>query len=773
MTGSAGESPVAPGAGGSAGEPDQLELPGMPAPRRRPAPGAAAVTATDDLPVARVVVEVPVLRLDHTFDYLVPVSMADGVAPGVRVKVRFGAQDVDGYVLERLATTTHDGVLRPLRRLVSREPVLPDASARLCRVVAEHSAGSMSDVVRLAVPPRHARTEDEALGEWPDEAAPVANGPAEAAAIVPEEACAVAPEDAAAAGTGPDESAPAASDRAKSDARDPWASLAGGEAFLRHAAAGAAVRGVWSALPGRWAAGGSVLAEDGWELMLARAARVVRGAGRGVLVVLPDARDVDRLTRALDEVGARDATATGRTLPDAPGRAPGYVRLLADDGPAQRYRSFLAALRGHVRIVVGTRAAAFAPVAELGLAIVWEDDDPLHAEQRAPYPHVREVLALRSETEGCALLIAGHGRSIEAQALVRSGWAHEMSLPRAVVRDRAPRVRALTRIEVAREGPAAVARIPSAAWRLVRDGLAQGPVLVQVPRAGYVPVTACATCREPARCAACHGPLGLAAGSSTPQCRWCGRLAAGWSCPQCHGGALRSVHVGSERTAEELGRGFANVPVRVSGARSAGGVLATVSGASALVVATPGAEPVAAGGYAAALLLDASVATAGTSLRTRQDAARRWLTAASLVRPASAGGVVGIVGDGDEVVTGALVRWDPAGLASRELDERVELDLPPAVRVGSLTGPRQAVDAVLAEARLLAESSVLGPVPIAPAGDDPAVLGGELGDVRAIVRAPRAQGRALARALRAAVAGRSTRRGAGGVRLQMDVVDLV
>ena len=296
-------------------------------------------------------------------------------------------------------------------------------------------------------------------------------------------------------------------------------------------------------------------------------------------------------------------------------------------------------------------------------------------------------------------------------------------------------------------------------------------MLVQVPRAGYVPVTACATCREPATCLACHGPLGLAECASAPQCRWCGRLAAAWSCRRCHGSSLRSVLVGSERTAEELGRAFTNVPVRVSGARAAGGVLATVSGAPALVVATPGAEPVAAGGYAAALLLDAGVATAGTSLRTRQDAARRWFTAASLVRPAPAGGVVAVVGDGDEVVVGALVRWDPAGLADRELDERTDLGLPPAVRVGALTGPRQAVGAVLAEATLPAGATVLGPVAV-PADGEP-VLGADLGDVRAIVRAPRAEGRALAASLRAAVAGRGSRRGAGTVRLHMDVTDLV
>ena len=85
--------------------------------------------------------------------------MADDAQPGVRVKVRFAGRDVDGFVLERVAGTDHDGSLTPLRRVVSAEPVLSPQVAALAAELAERYAGTRSDVLRLAVPGRHAATE--------------------------------------------------------------------------------------------------------------------------------------------------------------------------------------------------------------------------------------------------------------------------------------------------------------------------------------------------------------------------------------------------------------------------------------------------------------------------------------------------------------------------------------------------------------------------------------------------------------------------------------
>ena len=680
--------------------PEQLALEGLPvaAPRRRPR-RTGPVAVAEEAPVARVCIDLPPAHLDRPFEYLVPASLDAAARPGTRVKVRFGGQDVDAYVLERVDEAEHEGTLAPLRRVVSGEPVVTPAVLRLARAAADRWAGTLADVLRLAVPPRHARVEAEPtpVGDEPRPPAPVLSGTA-------------------------------------------WAPYRGGAAFLQHLASGGAPRAVWTALPGP--------AGERWPDAVAQAVASCLVSGRGALVVVPDARDLDRVLDALRAAGVPDA-----------------VRLAADDGPAPRYRAFLAALRGRARVVVGTRASAFAPVADLGLVVCWDDGDSLHAEPRAPYPHAREVLALRADLEGTAFLVGGHARSVEAQALVAHVWAREVVADRATVRARTPRVRALTSVELAREGPAAAARLPAPAWRVIRDALAQGPVLVQVPRAGYVPVVACARCRAAARCGYCHGPLGVPARGSIPTCAWCARLAGDWRCTECGHDQLRSVRVGSERTAEELGRAFPGVTVRASGARAAAGVLATVPDTPALVVATPGAEPVVAAGYAAAVLLDAGVATSGASLRAGEDALRRWLAAAALVRPADAGGQVVVVGDGEERVTQALVRWDPAGYAARELDERAELGLPPAVRVATVTGPREAVAAVVARVQ---DVEVLGPVPVA----GPPRRGELVPDVRAVLRVPRARGAALAAGLRASLAVRSARREGGNVRVQLDPADL-
>src|SRR5206468_9179984 len=117
-----------------------------------------------------------------------------------------------------------------------------------------------------------------------------------------------------------------------------------------------------------------------------------------------------------------------------------HVALSAAVGPAERYRRFLAAARGQVPVVVGTRAAAFAPVAALGLVAMWDDGDDLYAEPRAPYPHAREVLLTRAQLSGAAVLLGGYARSVEAQQVLATGWAREVVAPREVVRTRAPAV---------------------------------------------------------------------------------------------------------------------------------------------------------------------------------------------------------------------------------------------------------------------------------------------------------------------------------------------
>ena len=454
------------------------------------------------------------------------------------------------------------------------------------------------------------------------------------------------------------------------------------------------------------------------------------------------------------DVASLDAALTARL---GPGH---HVALTAELGPAERYRRWLSVLRGHVRVVVGTRAAMFAPVRDLGLVVLWDDGDDVHSDPHAPYPHARTVLSLRAHYSRSAVLIGSRTRTAESALLVESGWAHPIVADRALVRRRAPLVRAAgDDAELARDEAARTARLPSLALRVARQAARHGPVLFQVPRRGYLNALACARCRTPARCAACRGPLALRSAHAIPYCRWCGHIAGDWRCPSCEFPRLRATVVGARRTAEELGRAFPALPVRTSGRDE---VLTEVPATPALVVATPGAEPTVPGGYAAAVLLDGWALLGRADLRAAEEALRRWCNAAALVRPAAEGGQVVVLADAALPAVQALIRWSPAAFAERELAERRELGFPPAVTMASVTGDPERVREFLAQLDLPEAAELLGPVPVGTDGTE-----------RALLRIRRAAARELSAALKAASAARSARREEKSVHVRVDPLDVL
>jgi primosomal protein N' (replication factor Y) len=229
---------------------------------------------------------------------------------------------------------------------------------------------------------------------------------------------------------------------------------------------------------------------------------------------------------------------------------------------------------------------------------------------------------------------------------------------------------------------------------------------------------------------------------------------------------MRSAVVGARRTAEEIGRAFPGVPVLTSGS---GEVLATVGPDPALVISTPGAEPVAEQGYSAVLLLDAWASLDLPVLDAPLESLRRWAAAAALAR---AGRAVVLSGVPDGVVLPpieALVRWDPGWLAERELAERRELGLPPAVRMAQLVGARRAVNEALAQLDLPEGAQLLGPMPLPaprrPDGDEP------VPDTHALLRIGPGDTLALTRALLALKAFRSARKEREVVSVRVDPTD--
>lgn len=674
-------------------------------------------------PVARVRVDSTLPQVDRTFDYRVPAELSEDAVPGARVRVLFNGHELTGYIEERAATTdwTRTSLL-PLKSVLSRVPSVAPEIFALAEALADRYASTVANVLRLAVPPRIAALDKRYAPLLPGyESAYLGDSAPVSTSDAPESA---ASEHVASESTesGPS-TASAASSAATSIATDPYAWLAtpgapapfvldppalnpdapdaasvfsdyeNGAEFIEDVAAGAATRAVMTVLPGHL--------EHTWADVLATALAAAAASGRGAIAVVPTAKNLDLLEAALAE-----------RLP-----ADSFVRLSSDSTPHTRYHGFVKARLGRVPVVIGTRAAAYAPVANLGLVVCWDDGDSSLVEQRAPYCHARDVLLLRASAENTAALFAGFSMSSEAARLVRTRWASHVRAPRALVRDYSPRIFSTgSEFELARDPLAAMARIPHLAFEHARRALARGPVLVQVARSGYIPSFSCERCRMPARCGECSGPLSVASGSSVPSCSWCGHLAQQWRCSECGFTHWRYSAAGATRTAEELGRAFPNVPVISSAGDH---VRASVGPEPALVVATPGAEPVAFGGYAAALLLDADKMLRFDSLRAPEAALRRWLNAAALVRPAALEGTV-VTTASPSPVEQALVRWDPAWFARQELEERAQTGLPPAVRTAAVTGAEADVRAFMEEflgssallERVREQLRIVGPVPL-------------------------------------------------------------
>jgi primosomal protein N' (replication factor Y) len=199
--------------------------------------------------VARVLVDAALPQLDRLLDYRIPDSL-EGVEPGVRVLVplRSAKRMATAFVIEAAADADFPGPLSEVSAVVSTIPVLRPEVWRLARAVADRAAGSASDVLRLAVPPRQVRVEKAWLARVPSESPSV-----------------VAP------------------------SLDGYPGLAG--------AINVGERVALRVQPGVTESFGAAVSR--WALVLAQAAAHTLASGRSAILVAPDHRDQDQLERAL------------------------------------------------------------------------------------------------------------------------------------------------------------------------------------------------------------------------------------------------------------------------------------------------------------------------------------------------------------------------------------------------------------------------------------------------------------------------------------------
>ncbi|OTA26988.1 hypothetical protein B9G54_02870 [Alloscardovia macacae] len=687
--------------------------------KARDAKAAAELAPAAHQPIARVVLDIQTPHLGRLFDYIVPEKWAKLAQPGALIRTRFGGQRVSGIIWERTdeSSAPHSS-LRPLERVLTTVPLVGEHMRAEIDAIAQYFGGSSANIVRLAVPPRVAKVE----GELADSDRPQVHA------------------DSAAFGT----------------LTALYANMSELNRALTIHTVSAHV--VWDTLAGF---------TDGlvqWQYDLTWLARAALDQDRPSVFILPDMRHVTQLAEALRRSGCRELSrdaATGQWQGD-------FVVLNASLPAADRYRAYYAVSQGKARCVLGTRAAMYAPVGPRAVYVSYHDHVYQNWDGFTPYPNVWDVLKLRAERSRGIVVNAGYVRSRMSQ------WqmdAHEKTtievhaLP-AVAAERSAWVRHLNREELERlADPAVGARVPSTAVRALRSAVERGPVLLSIPARSQSAVLCCGTCRKLAACRRCLGPLmpagaaasaqvspaapGQRAPQRTPQrsreqhavCQWCATptSSATWTCRHCGGSTMRLLHVGTEGTAQELAGLIQGVPIVISTPHQGRGVVDWIPNKPAVVIATPGAEPVvrAAGGdaagrangssqhagYQTVAIIDAWTSLYGSALDQRIDTLTSWAEAGALCVPRREGGQVLILGEAERSVAQSLLLQDTRVLARKELSDARETGLPPVVSAALVWGEKnsvlQAVSAVEADFGGLPAiqtpdgelPSVLGPVP--------------------------------------------------------------
>lgn len=791
---------------------------------------AVSLVPANECPIAHVMLDVQASHLGRTFDYLISQDQDESAQPGAFVRVRFGAQKLTGVIWSRSShTDTPHAALRFLERVFPSDVLLSKSLRDDIDAIAKAYGGTISNILRLAVPQRVARVEHEEVfdnirlqrrKQWRENLKNrlqndnnTSPGYATTSRMIYDYENANILYNALIK-----KSIDASFSENKTENQ-----------LVKQAENNSSQSFIVDALPGSCR-----LAQDlAWMIVTALS------ACKQAVVVLPTLREVNDVMRALMVYGLKPYKRVSENHRGfSAGSFDGDVaRLCAADPPADRYRAWRAIASGIVPCVLGTRAAMYAPVEGDALFAIVEDCAYQYADGMMPYAQARGVMRLRAKRHGGVFVSMSYSRSALSQSEVDcymsnaqdvqdeqsvqgeqavqtakavqttqsaktaetiSGSSIPVSASKLAREKLVPWVRWLNREALLKlADPSIGARIPHSAVRAINDTLSDGkPVLLSIAQDGVTQSAICSSCKRQARCRRCTGPLDVANSQQTARCSWCGASAINWSCSNCGSSNMRVIRVGAAGVAEELSKLFRNVPIIISSQHQPNGIIQCIDEKPVIVVATPGCEPRVQtqdancnGEYGVVAILDTWVSLYASGLDARIDTLNSWMKASALCAPRARGGSVLLIGETYPVLARALTLWDTTQLSCNELSERAQAILPPCVTAACVWGARDAVMRALENIGAMQEnlgcessqdadssaiSPLLGIVPMHPPVTDRYQHFDDIYDrVKAVVRVPLYLRQELVNRLHKEVARHVATRAAGELRFCVDPKDLL
>jgi len=217
----------------------------------------------------------------------------------------------------------------------------------------------------------------------------------------------------------------------------------------------------------------------------------------------------------------------------------------------ERYDEWKRVRAGKAKVVLGTRSAVFAPLRDLGVLIVDEEQEYTYKSENVPRYHAREVAKFRCARHGALLVLGSATPSVETMYQARQGTYHLFTLSRRYNEQALPQVMVADMKEELREGNGT--SISLLLKTELEKNLAAGEQsILFLNRRGANRMVSCGECGEVPTCPRCSAYLTYHSANGRLMCHYCGhseRLPD--ACPHC-GGALNFIGVGTQKVQEEL-----------------------------------------------------------------------------------------------------------------------------------------------------------------------------------------------------------------------------
>ena len=218
---------------------------------------------------------------------------------------------------------------------------------------------------------------------------------------------------------------------------------------------------------------------------------------------------------------------------------------------SERYDEWKRIRRGNARVVIGTRSAVFAPVKDLALLIIDEEQEHTYKSENTPRYHAREVALYRGLRAGALVVFGSATPSVETMYHAKCGDLALYTLKERFNRQAMPRVELVDLKQELRQGNAGI--VSMALEERLRDTVIRGDqAILFLNRRGNSRCLVCVDCGDAPSCPRCSVYLTYHSVTSRLMCHYCGYSEPVTErCPHC-GGALRPVGAGTQKVEEEL-----------------------------------------------------------------------------------------------------------------------------------------------------------------------------------------------------------------------------